>query len=120
MVVSNLVSHLIRFTRSYKDPNPSEKVTFFKFFIRSELLINKSDFWRSQITQVHFDEGEVLLIPRVGSHKVNVGSFSNIIEKLDNLYHFYKVVIPEKGWQAYSNINLSFENQIVCLKNIEK
>lgn len=78
--------------------------------------INTSEFWRSQITQVHFEKGEVLLIPRVGSHKVNIGSFKNITDKLDNLYQFYKVVMPGKGWHTYSNINLKFENQIVCLK----
>ena len=94
----------------------NDHISIFQFISH----INKSDFWRSQITQVHFDQGEVFLIPRIGSHKVNVGSFSNIIDKLNNLYHFYKVVMPHKGWQAYSDINLSFENQIVCLKNIEK
>ena len=78
--------------------------------------INKSEFWYSQITQIHFEKDEVLLIPRVGSHKVNIGSFNDIVNKLDNLYQFYKLAMPKKGWNTYSNINLEFENQIVCLK----
>ena len=79
-------------------------------------LISKSDFWSSQITQIHFEENNILLIPSVGDHKIHLGSFDNIIDKLDNLYHFYKTAIPIKGWQAYTDINLKFKNQIVCTK----
>ena len=56
------------------------------------------------------------MIPRVGSQKINIGDFENIAEKLDNLYQFYKVAMPVKGWQVYSEINLKFNNQIVCAK----
>ena len=78
--------------------------------------ISKSDFWRAQITQIHFEHNNILLIPRVGSQRINIGSFDNIVEKLDNLYHFYKVAMDLKGWQTYSDINLKFNNQIVCVR----
>lgn len=81
--------------------------------------INKSDFWNAQITQVHFSKDNIFLIPRVGSQKINIGNFECILEKLDNLYQFYKVVMPLKGWQTYSEINLNFNNQIVCSKKIK-
>ena len=79
--------------------------------------INTSEFWRAQITQIHFQNDGILLIPRVGSQKINIGDFSNIAEKLENLYQFYKIVMPVKGWRTYSEINLKFKNQIVCVKN---
>jgi cell division protein FtsQ len=78
--------------------------------------INNSEFWSSQITQIHFEYNDILLITRVGSQKINIGSFKNISEKLDNLYQFYKIVMPLKGWQNYSSINLNFNNQIVCVR----
>jgi len=78
--------------------------------------INKSDFWRAQITQIHFENNDIVLIPRVGSQKINIGSFENIAEKLDNLYQFYRVAMDLKGWQTYSDINLKFNNQIVCVR----
>ncbi len=78
--------------------------------------ISKSDFWSAQITQIHFDNNEIFLIPRVGSQRINIGSFDNVLEKLDNLYQFYKVAMPVKGWQSYSDINLKFNNQIVCVR----
>ena len=78
--------------------------------------INTSDFWSKQITQIHFEGDEILLIPRVGDQKISIGSFDNILERLDNLYQFYKVAMPLKGWQSYSRINLKFNNQIVCVR----
>ena len=78
--------------------------------------INKSDFWNAQITQIHFENEDVVLIPRIGDQKINIGSFKNIEEKLNNLYQFYKVAMPLKGWQTYSVINLKFKDQIICIK----
>ena len=78
--------------------------------------IKLSEFWSAQITQVHFEDNDVILIPRVGNHKIKVGDLRGIYEKLDKLYHFYKVVIPTKGWEFYKEINLKYNNQIVCTK----
>jgi cell division protein FtsQ len=78
--------------------------------------INLSEFWSAQITQVHFEDDDVILIPRVGNQKIKVGNLRNIYEKLDKLYHFYKVIIPTKGWEFYKEINLKYNNQIVCTK----
>ena len=79
-------------------------------------FINKNSFWRSQITQLHFNNQEVVLVPRVGSHKIHFGQLNKIKEKLDNLYHFYKEGMPVKGWQTYSDISLKYNNQIICTK----
>ena len=78
--------------------------------------INKSEFWKSQITQLHFQEDEVILIPRVGNKKIHFGTLTDINEKLENLYQFYKQAMPLKGWQTYSDISLKYSNQIVCTK----
>ena len=78
--------------------------------------INESEFWKSQLTQMHFRGKEIILIPRVGSHKIYLGSFEDTKEKLEELYQFYKIAMPTKGWQTYSDISLKFNNQIVCTK----
>ena len=78
--------------------------------------INKSDFWNAQITQIHFHKNDIYLIPRVGTQRISIGNLQNTKEKLENLYHFYKIAMPLKGWQAYSDINLKFNNQIVCTR----
>jgi len=80
-------------------------------------LINNNDFWRSQITQIHFiDEEDVILITRVGDQLIEFGDLNNQEDKLNNLNIFYKKVMPVQGWQKYSKVSLKFNNQIVCTK----
>jgi cell division protein FtsQ len=78
--------------------------------------INKDKFWKSQITQLHFSNKEVVIIPRVGNQKIYFGTLTDVNEKLANLYQFYKQAMPVKGWQTYSEISLVYNNQIVCTK----
>jgi cell division protein FtsQ len=78
--------------------------------------IDKSDFWKSQITQLHFNNNQVLIVPRVGGQKIHLGELVNVTKKLENLYQFYKQAMPVKGWQTYSDISLKYNNQIVCTK----
>ena len=92
--------------------NKSNHSSIFSFADR----INNNKFWKSQITQVHFNNKEVFIIPRVGSQKIHFGSLTDVNKKLGNLYQFYKQAMPVKGWQTYSEISLAFDNQIVCSK----
>lgn len=81
------------------------------------LFLRKNDFWNDQIEQIYVHpDGEVELIPRVGNHRVVLGSFDCFEEKLDNLRLFYKRVIPKTGWEKYSILNLKYKNQVVCTK----
>jgi len=94
------------------DANQKHHASIYAFIQR----INKSEFWKSQITQLHFSGDQVVLIPRVGSQKIHFGMLVNSSEKLDNLYRFYNQAMPVKGWQTYSDISLKYNNQIVCTK----
>jgi cell division protein FtsQ len=78
--------------------------------------IHESEFWKSQIMQLHFSGDQVVLVPRVGNQKIHFGTLVNSTQKLDNLYQFYKQAMPVKGWQTYSDISLKYNNQIVCTK----
>jgi cell division protein FtsQ len=77
--------------------------------------INGNSFWSAQIDQIYVDShDEIVLIPRVGNHTVHLGTVDNFEGKLRNLKVFYDRVLPEVGWNKYSNINLAFSGQIVC------
>tara|TARA_B110000003_G_C16583078_1_gene508822 strand:+ start:402 stop:1121 length:720 start_codon:yes stop_codon:yes gene_type:complete len=78
--------------------------------------ISSNDFWRSQIIQIDLSADEVILIPRIGNHKIHLGALVNTSEKLEKLYHFYRQAMPIMGWQTYSDINLKYNNQIICTK----
>ena len=92
--------------------NESKHSSIFSFIE----IINKDIFWKSQITQVHFSNNEVIIIPRVGSQKIHFGTLTDVNKKLGNLYQFYKQAMPIKGWQTYSEISLAYNNQIICTK----
>jgi len=94
------------------DANQQHHASIYAFIQK----INKSEFWKSQITQLHFLGDQVVLIPRVGNQKIHFGMLVNVTEKLANLYQFYKQAMPVKGWQTYSEISLKYNNQIVCTK----
>lgn len=81
------------------------------------LFLQDDDFWNNQIEQIFVHpDGDVELIPRVGNHRIILGSFADFQEKLGNLRLFYEQAIPKVGWEKYSIINLKYKNQIVCTK----
>ncbi|MDR2809259.1 MAG: cell division protein FtsQ [Tannerellaceae bacterium] len=81
------------------------------------LFLQENEFWNSQIEQIYVHpDREVELAPRVGEHRILLGTLDDFREKLDNLQLFYEQAIPKVGWGKYSVINLKFKNQIVCTK----
>jgi hypothetical protein len=94
-----------------------------KAFAASELyefalFLQKNDFWNDQIEQIYVrTTNDIEIIPRVGSHRIIMGSLDNYEKKLEHLRLFYEQVIPKMGWEKYSVINLKYRNQIVCTKS---
>ena len=81
------------------------------------LFLQENDFWNDQIEQIYVHpDKEDELIPRVGNHRILLGTFDHFEEKLANLRLFYEQAIPKMGWEKYSIINLKYRNQIVCTK----
>jgi cell division protein FtsQ len=81
------------------------------------LFLQENEFWNNQIEQIYVHpDRDIELIPRVGDHRIILGTFDNFKEKLDNLQLFYEQAIPKLGWERYSSINLKFKNQVVCTK----
>lgn len=81
------------------------------------LFLQENKFWYNQIEQIFvYPDKEVELVPRVGNHRILLGSLEDYRTKLDNLRLFYRQAIPYVGWDKYSLINLKYKNQIVCTK----
>lgn len=82
-----------------------------------ELLrfIDANDFWKAQIAHLVFEgSGEVTMLPQVTKQKILFGKPSDLVEKFKKLEVFYKEILPNKGWNTYSLVNLKFKDQIVC------
>ena len=80
-------------------------------------FVNKNKFWNAQLQQIYVAwPHEIQLVPRVGRHKILLGDFLNVEEKLNKLMNFYQYGLNNKGWDLYSTIDLRYKNQVVCKK----
>lgn len=78
-------------------------------------VIRHDKFWDAQVEQIYIEPNQdIVLIPRVGDHKIIFGDTSNAIEKFENLLVFYQKALPKVGWQTYHTINVKFKGQLVC------
>lgn len=77
--------------------------------------ISKNDFWNAQIQQIHFsNNGDIHLFTRVGDQDIIFGTFDETNKKFRKLNAYYQNIVPIYGWEKYSEINLKYEDQIVC------
>lgn len=77
----------------------------------------KSKVWTENIAQIHVDsQGDLIMIPRQGNETFIFGSPFDAKEKLKKMGDYYKYIVPEKGKDYYSIINLKYDNQIICKK----
>lgn len=80
-------------------------------------FICNDEFWNAQIEQIYVNNKyEIELIPRVGSHIIELGRVENLEEKFDNLRILYKQGFSNLGWNQYEKISLKYKNQVVCTK----
>lgn len=81
------------------------------------LFLQKSAFWRAQIEQIYVgSEQDIVLIPRVGDHRIVMGGMDDYREKLNNLRCFYDQALSQCGWNKYKTINLKYKNQVVATR----
>lgn len=78
-------------------------------------FISMDPFWNSLIEQIYIEKnGDIILSPRIGEHKIIFGYLNDIETKFNKLYTFYKNIAPQKGWDRYSEVCLKYNGQIVC------
>ena len=78
-------------------------------------FIENSKTWKDKIVQIHVaDNGDIALIPRKGKEMFILGQPTSLEEKFDKMSKYYKVIIPEKGSDAYRTVDLRYRGQIVC------
>jgi len=84
-------------------------------------IIEKDDFWRSEIVQIVVTTGssgapEIELVPRAGDHTILFGPPDDIDEKFDRLERFYRKGLRHIGWDTYRTISVKYKGQVVCTK----
>lgn len=81
------------------------------------IFTGKKDFWNAMVQQLYVNEnGDIEMIPRIGSHTVVIGDDRFLEDKFKKLLVFYREGLNKKGWDKYSMINLKYKDQVVCTK----
>lgn len=95
---------------------------FDKKFTPSHLLpvvrfIN-SDKTLSQLVGMIYaqDKDNILLVPRIRGHVINLGDTTRLAEKRDAILTAYHKILPNKGWETYDTISVKFKGQIVATR----
>ncbi|MCM1318890.1 MAG: hypothetical protein NC217_00725 [Muribaculaceae bacterium] len=58
----------------------------------------------------------ILLVPRIRGHVINLGDTSRLADKFGNLMLMYRKVMPYKGWNTYDTISLKYKGQIIATR----
>ncbi len=81
------------------------------------LFLQKNEFWNAQIEQIDVTPAkEIILIPRVGDHEIELGTLDNYESKLKKLETFYLNGLNKIGWGNYKTISLKYKDQVICTK----
>lgn len=92
-----------------------KQLTMFDEIYELAAFLDKDPFWKAQIQHAYVNEKQEFdLIPRIGSHNIELGNTTDLPKKFDKLMTFYKEGLPYSDWNKYSNISLKFDNQVVC------
>ncbi|MBI9064417.1 MAG: cell division protein FtsQ [Marinilabiliaceae bacterium] len=85
--------------------------------MRISKMIYEDQFWKAQIEQVYVNEqGELILVPRVGDHLIEFGGLERMEEKFRNLRALYNQGWDAREWNLYKKVNLKYKGQVVCTK----
>ncbi|GGZ36189.1 hypothetical protein GCM10007049_31920 [Echinicola pacifica] len=78
-------------------------------------FIDQHEFWKAQISSIEVGrKGDIKLYQQVGRQVIEFGQAVDIEEKFNRISLFYEKIIPQKGWDAYSKVNVKFKDQIIC------
>ena len=84
-------------------------------------FLDREEKYGCLIDQIFIEsDRDVMMVPKLGNHVVELGHVENLNEKFSNLLTFYRKGMPLAGWDTYSRISLKYHNQVVCTKNETK
>ena len=82
-----------------------------------ELLkfIHQDRFWKAQVAELDINNKmEITIYPQVTKQVVEFGRAENIEDKFRRLKVFYKQILPRRGWNVYSRVNLKYKDQVIA------
>lgn len=81
------------------------------------MFLNNNSTWDAWIEQIVVNSSkEVELIPRAGNFRIVMGKLDDYPKKLNKFVTFAEEALNVVGWNRYSEINLKYDNQVVCTR----
>jgi len=79
-------------------------------------FVIQDTFWNSFIAQIDYDPaGGFKILPTVGDQVIRIGNGEALESKFNRLYSFYKQVISRTGLDAYAQIDVQYQGQVVAV-----
>lgn len=77
--------------------------------------------WNAITSQVMVDpvSRDIILVPLIRGHVVNLGDTSRISDKLSRVMAMYHKVMPLKGWEFYDTISVKWGGQVVATRRVK-
>lgn len=80
-------------------------------------FLDRQKKYSDMIDQIYAEaDGDIMMVPKLGNHVVELGSADNLEEKFASLLTFYRKGMPRAGWDTYGKISLKYKGQVVCTK----
>jgi cell division protein FtsQ len=102
--------------RNYNTPVTDPANPLFSLYVLAQ-AIRADNFMNAQVEQIFVEkDGEFELVPKIGNHRILLGTTLDLPEKFKRLKIFYKETIPYEGWTKYKTVNIKYKGQIICGK----
>lgn len=73
--------------------------------------------WNAYISMIKVKSpSDIILVPVIREHVVNIGAPTDFDDKFARLKRFYSEVLPLQGWEKYDTLTLKWKGQLVATK----
>ncbi|MBO4803495.1 MAG: hypothetical protein J5503_03010 [Muribaculaceae bacterium] len=65
------------------------------------------------------DTNNIIIVPDISGHVVNIGNARDFENKFAKLKLFYREVMPKRGWNAFDTISVKWDHQVVATRRVK-
>lgn len=77
--------------------------------------------WESLVSAFEVNSrGDIIMVPAIRGHVVNLGDTCDIDNKFRRLSSFYAQVMPVKGWQYYDTLSVKWRSRVIASRHNPK
>ena len=79
--------------------------------------VEKDSMLRSLVTMyIVRDTNNIIIVPSISGHVVNIGNATDFQNKFAKLKLFYDEVMPKRGWNTFDTISVKWNHQVVATR----